>query len=167
MEVRGLEGNGCGGRGGTYQTGSTEQEGKVGEGGGLGFRMRWGGRWVVTCVREGGLACGEILGPFLGLPIPIHIHRNPQPNTPKLLSSQPYSRSILHTQYPYSYSTTPMSLATNPASSYMHRGTHASSWAWFRQVGHPQQRVEHVLKKWQAESSTLLHESSNSEPETI
>lgn len=61
--------------------------------------------------------------------------------------------------------------ATKPvsqsASSYMHRGPHAWSWAWLRARLFPQENSGLCAKGGQAEASTLLHESSNSEPETI
>lgn len=57
---------------------------------------------------------------------------------------------------------------TSEASSYMHRGPHAGSRAWSKGKVDPQQKSGTCARKrGQAEASTLLHESSNSEPETI
>lgn len=50
----------------------------------------------------------------------------------------------------------------------MHRGPHAWSWAWSKSKVDPQQKSGTCARKrGEAEASTLLHESSNSEPETI
>ena len=58
--------------------------------------------------------------------------------------------------------------STSEASSIMHRGPHAWSWAWSKSKVDPQQKSGTCARKGgQAEASTLLHESSNSEPETI
>lgn len=50
----------------------------------------------------------------------------------------------------------------------MHRGPHAWSWAWSKSKVDPQQKSGTCARKrGEAEASTLPHESSNSEPETI
>lgn len=76
---------------------------------------------------------------------------------------------FLHTNHIAQSPLKPSSLTTFKASNYMHRGPHAWLWAWSKSKVDPQQKSGTCARKWgrQAEASTLLHESSNSEPETI